>query len=925
MYCSVLHVRVCPPAHPPSDAKPRVRRRRDSTASSVSCSSLATLVSPSYQPVLINSVVESGVNSPASTIITIQSGYASPTLTPPTGKALQNDLASIELMELEPPGTAWPSDATPVPLTAAPLPLEGSQSSASLPGEPLTNTSITLPEEKDNAMQAEATTPPKPNLNSAAEATNSTISKSSVVVPASTHPLLVARETWEGDSLSCSDTSSECSDSSLDDMLAELLNTSPPLTETASAQEGVKTQPLDVPNLGVCAPVANHPDEVSITSLLQSDHPSATDMSEPLPAVNLAAKQPCASMPALVPHSYPAKQRRRHRSRRHSHKHQGQVGKSHNSLSSGSKHGDDSVPILVNGPSEPLQLEPATCADVDLLKETVSLDVREEVLNVLDHSTPVLSGLPTAAASSPPHTEEGVTCSASQPSREDESNLVDLSDAMAQMEWDSDSILPCVSTNGQLSEAVDDPVHQPLLLAPPPYPTPPQITVELSHTPDHVSAEADTASSEDSDSDMSISEMEHSLSPLPLSPHAHLQTLSPLPPSPQSRRRTDTISPLPPSPFYAHSRNISTPLSPLPPSPCNATLSPLPQSPIHPRQQPHQETDTQTPNAFSATPPILPPLQFIASVPPGLHTPKPCSGLSPGPSPGLSPSKPKGRGRQLCLSESSLFSPPCVSSRRGSAPLFFLAESGGQQTAVATAVEEKDARTPLNECNPPLEQEPSEEGEIVDSEDETTDTGLSQLQPEETPDEAPPLSENPLQPLPALTDVPADDGRAGDKAKVGGLEEGEVEEKTATCSPLPQLQPAQVLTNSPLFTNDKCGRPPRKSSRRRKHKSLGSASDSGSMTSFDRLLQSVSKQPPSQPHSHSDATVRHTSGSPPATMPPANPPCGSPPPNCLEATPSHVLPGYQLRSRKVELWEYFPQKRKTSGSEEPQVSQTERE
>ena len=892
-----------PPAHPLNDAKPRARRRRDSTASSASCSSLATLTSPAYQPVLITSMIQSGVNSPASTIVTIQSD-TSPALTPPSGRTVQNGLVGSDHQEQS--DSAWTSDVSAgLPLAAASLPLVGAL--ASTPHNDRTPLPLAGPlGELNTTTQTGITALPQCHLTTA----TTSQSPATVPAPASTLPLLVGGGPGVGGSLSCSETSSECSDSNLDDMLAELLNSSPPTPETAGAGEkegGAEATALRLPRLGTYASGNKYPDEVSISLVIQKPQSSAQGVEgEEQPAASGHLKPPCTSMPVLVE---PAKGRRRRRSSVRGCKQDSQVGTSHDELR-GRQDGsnESSVPELEND----LQIEHATCLGG---KPSVSFDGGEAVS---DHS----AAPPTTAASLPGATgacvsyeeEEGAkVCMTSQPSREDSSPVdlsdamaqmecspVDLSDAMAQMECGSES-MPHVGSRGQLREAVDHTAP-----APPPDPTPPRITVELSHTPDHVAAEADTASSEDSDSDMSLSEMEHSLSPLPLSPHANLQTLSPLPPSPQSRPRTDTISPLPPSPIYTHDWHVSTPISPLPPSPHDTTLSPLPRTPFHSPLEPQHKTETQI---ARGTPPSLPLLQFIASVPPGLHTPKPCCA----PSPGISPSKPKAGGRHLRLSESSPFSPPpCASSRRGSTPVVFVAESGGQQTPGATAVGSPAAQ------GEPLE--PTEEGEIVDSEDEAVGS-LPEPQPREVTAEAASLRGGPQ---------PGDGGSTGDKAGAGclsgscvadpvaGLEDGE--EEGETTSPLPQPQP---LPHSPLPAKER-RRPSKKSSRRRRHKSLGSALDGGYMTSFDRLLQSVSNQPSSQSPSapHSAARARQAPGSPP-TMPPGGPLYGFPLPNPLEATPPDLLPGYpeyQLRSRKVELWEYFPHKRKRSGSGELRVS-----
>ena len=150
--------------------------------------------------------------------------------------------------------------------------------------------------------------------------------------------------------------------------------------------------------------------------------------------------------------------------------------------------------------------------------------------------------------------------------------------------------------------------------------------------PDLVSAEADTASSDDSDSDISFVDLNNTLSPLPPSPHHHLKVISPLPPSPPPHGQLNTISPLPLSPAHTGSTHI---ISPLPPSPHDEPLSPLPPSP-------------------NTTSQHL--LQFANSAPMGLQSPKPCSNSTSSPSIATHPIS---YHRGLRTSNSSPFSPPC--------------------------------------------------------------------------------------------------------------------------------------------------------------------------------------------------------------------------------------------------------------------------
>ena len=219
-------------------------------------------------------------------------------------------------------------------------------------------------------------------------------------------------------------------------------------------------------------------------------------------------------------------------------------------------------------------------------------------------------------------------------------------------------------------------------------------------------AAADTASGEDSDEELDSS----FTTPFQFC----FETLSPMPPSPDNSH-AELYTPLSPIPLT--SQNQQQTLSPLHVSPLKS-LSPLPQSPDDKSQcsdspiSAHHRPPEQPQAASSGT--CNPsPIQFVAVVPMGVQTPTPCcvevnvtacGGTS---SPAHSPTKstPPMR-RQLRLSDSSPFSPPCQSTSI-SRPSELTCTDGN--SAICVSPPTKFIATPLivpsnvtqSECAPP--------------------------------------------------------------------------------------------------------------------------------------------------------------------------------------------------------------------------------
>lgn len=447
--------------------------------------------------------------------------------------------------------------------------------------------------------------------------------------------------------------------------------------------------------------------------------------------------------------------------------------------------------------------------------------------------------------------------------------------------------------------------------------SPPPSCTLTPRSPDLVSAEADTASSDDSDSDMSLSEINTSLSPLPPSPVTHLSILSPLPLSPEPHNRcpvVEVISPLPFSP--PHNRQISMPLSPLPPSPRNQPLSPLPQSPI--------------PHSAQLAPP-----QFASTVPSGLKTPIPC--VPPPPSSSPLPTSPRG---DLCPSDFSPFHPPLPTTlestavttddplpkenkgrtSQDSAAIQDTYRQTSSSKAEAVSIEElpptvRGGSSPQTNGDQPIsdseklsaqaDPEGCEEGEITDDEgQEDGDLALKEMAPSERP------AETELQ---TRTELPEISQGTPDVPGHGESEEGEITEEEDM--PAVRFQTALVVKKDSQVSpapsgvvgysrqNKKCSKQKSESRQRRSSAQLGPQ-----ITTFDDLLSSV---------------AGHSSGpSQPAPMAASKVPTSFT--HTPEATPADSLPGYQLRSQERPLLSQFPMARSVQGSVRTNASQSDK-